>query len=340
MAAFDIAGQAVEPGTVLKTMLGEVALAPGIRVGVPVVVVRGVEDGPTLVVTAAMHGQEIVGTGAVVQAVRTVRPDELRGTLVAIPIANPLAVANGTYVTPYDGMNLCGPLYWPPIANGTITQRIAALIAPMLHRADYYIDVHGNPDPAARMTMMYLDQCRDEATRAETVRIADAFGLTPVDMPTEPEAHSTAILGPITSYPTGAACSHGIPSIMVELTGNVAWRDSPLGSTGIRNVMKALGMLEGVVEEQECGRLAGDYVYWGALMAESGGFLWPREAPGTVIDAGGVILEIADVWGDVVQTIQMPVEGFCWGYLGGLFGMGTHAVPEGSMVGFVARKTA
>jgi predicted deacylase len=237
-------------------------------------------------------------------------------------------------------MNLCGPLYWPPIRNGTITQRIAAQIAPMLHRADYYIDVHGNADPAARMTMMYLDQCRDDATRRETERMAEAFGLTPVDMPTEPEAHSTAILGPITSYPTGAACREGTPAIMVELTGNGVLRDSPLGTVGIRNVMKAVGMLEGEPEAQACGRLEGRYVYWGALMAERGGFLWPAVEPGTVTRAGEVILEIADLWGEPVQRIEMPVDGFCWGYLGGLYGMGTHAVPEGSMVGFIARSAA
>jgi hypothetical protein len=338
MTAFELGEVRVAPAAVWNGVLGAVNLFPDVRVGVPAVVVNGAEAGPTLVATAAAHGQEIVGTGALIETVKRIEPEELRGTLVAITVANPLAVMNGSYATPYDGVNICGPLYWPPIEGGTPTQRLASFIAPALQHADYYIDLHGNATPAAPMTMMYLDQCADEATRTQTRRMADAFGFTPVDMIGDAEAHNTAILGTTSGYPTAIANAHGIPAIMVELVGNATTHDSNLGASGVVNVMRALGMLDGEPEALASGRLDGDFVYWGALMASAAGLLWVRRPPGDLLDAGEPILELTDPWGRTLQEIAMPTRGFAWGFLGGLYGAGTHAVPEGAMVGFVAKQ--
>jgi predicted deacylase len=338
VAVFEIGDIRVEPGETFKGVLGEVRLAPGFSAGVPVVIVNGAESGPTLVATAAAHGQEIVGTGALIAAVRRLEPTNMRGTLVAVMMANPLAAANATYATPYDGMNICSPLYWPPIPNGTITQRLASFISPALQRADYYMDLHGNADPAAQMTMMYLDQCSDDATRSETRRIAEAFGFTPVDMLSNAEAHNPAILGTTSGYPTAIANAHGIPAIMVELTGNGTMRDAAPGAIGILNVMRTAGMIDGDPEPQPSPRLQGEFVYYGALITETGGLLWAKVPPGQILGPGETLLEITDVWGETVEQIEMPTDGFAWGYLGGLYGSGSHAVPEGSMVGFVAKK--
>jgi hypothetical protein len=73
-------------------------------------------------------------------------------------------------------------------------------------------------------------------------------------------------------------------------------------------------------------------------MADVAGLLWVRRAPGELLDAGEPILEISDAWGNTLQEIAMPTHGFAWGFLGGLYGAGTHAIPEGAMVGFVASK--
>ena len=337
MGEFELGDLHVEPGTVWKGMLGGVSLFPDVRVGIPAVVVNGATPGPTLVATAAAHGQEIVGTGALIEAVRRIEPDRLRGTLVAITVANPLAVMNSSYATPYDGVNICGPLFWPAIEQGTPTQRLASFIAPFLQHADYYVDLHGNAIPAAPMTMMYLDQCADDDTRAQTRGMADAFGFTPVDMVSDAEAHNTAILGTTSGYPTAIANAHGVPAIMVELVGNSTTHSSGLGAAGLINVMRALELLDGEPEPLECERLDGDFVYWGALMASSAGLLWVRRPPGVLLDAGEPILEITDPWGETLQEIAMPTRGFAWGFLGGLYGAGSHAVPEGSMVGFVAK---
>src|SRR5262245_36009380 len=101
MPNFELADLRVEPGSVGKGILGSVGLADGNRIGVPVVILNGAEDGPTLLVAAAVHGQEVNGTGALLRVVRETDPRRMRGRLIAIPVANPFAFQVGSYFTPF-----------------------------------------------------------------------------------------------------------------------------------------------------------------------------------------------------------------------------------------------
>ena len=60
-------------------------------VRIPIHVRRASEDGPVIFVTAALHGDEINGTGAVRQLIQESDFELLRGTLVFVPVLNILA---------------------------------------------------------------------------------------------------------------------------------------------------------------------------------------------------------------------------------------------------------
>ena len=275
MRSFELAGITVAPGSVAKGKLGEVSLAAGTRVGVPVIIVHGTEPGPTLMVTGSTHGDEIVGTGAVIAAARSLEPQKLRGTFIGVTVANPLGFENNSYVTPYDRFNLASPLYWPTVPDGTITQRMAAKIADALKLASHYLDVHGNPYPSAPMIMKFPDQCRSDKVRAEVDRMAEAFGVTPVSM-LEREDPSSRMFGAIGGQPAAAATEHGIPGLMPELVGR-NWLDgASAGRIGIVNVMKTIGMLDGELELQPQPRLPGEFAYHGSVVNRHAGLLWVR----------------------------------------------------------------
>jgi predicted deacylase len=337
VADYKVAGLKARPGETVRGTLGEVELTSATTVAVPVVIVNGVADGPTLAVTGSVHGDEVVGWGVAVSLLRSIDPAELSGTLVVVPAANPLAIQNGTYYTPYDSVNLCGPLYWPPTPAGSLTQRIASFIAPILHSAGYYVDLHSNGSPCVPMQMVFLDQSRDAAVRRETLRIADAFGFSIVDMPGHPEAHDEHnVFGSPSGYPAAVALRHGIPALQVELVGNPVLSDVELGRIGLTNMIRSIGMLASEREPLSVPRMEGDWVYHGSLVNTRGGLLWIRRAPGTLLDEGDLVAEIADVWGETVEEIRMPVAGWCWAHAGGYYGRHTHAVHEGTMVGFIA----
>jgi predicted deacylase len=296
-----------------------------------VVVVNGVEDGPTLVVSASVHGTEVVGTGALLEVVRQTNPQQLRGRLVAITAANPFAFQVGSYFTPFisptDGTNLGSAPFWPPDPEGRLTERIAAIIAPALHSATHAIDMHSNPDLAIPFTLVNRGLCRDDATRQEMMRMAEAFGTTVIEMPSQRP-----------SGINGSCVANGVPAMTPELTGDLYLREDNvrIGVVGITNVMKAVGMLEGTPEPQSLPKLTGDFVYHGRLTTQRGGLMWVRRAPGTRIAAGDVAIEMMDVWGDIVEQIRMPVDGFCWSYTGGIGS--SHAVPEGTQIAFVFKE--
>src|SRR4051812_44894450 len=88
----------------------------------PFLYVTGQQPGPTLVVTAAVHGDEYEGVETIPRIFRQVEPDALRGTLVMAPVCNMPAYETVQRGSPVDGLNLAR--VFPGDMNGTITQRI------------------------------------------------------------------------------------------------------------------------------------------------------------------------------------------------------------------------
>lgn len=336
MKAITIGSSVTAPGSKSKTVLGTIRRPSGATAGIPCMVANGVEDGPTLVLSGATHGNEIAGTGAIIELMRMIDPVRLRGAVIAIPAANPFAFDQGSYVTPQDGRNMASRIYWGTNQNGTMTERLGAILGPIYQRADCYMDLHGNHQPASSMSMMFLSSGSSQDVRETTVRLADAFGVTPVDM-SDPIAHP-AWLGPVDHYPVPVALSHGIPALMVELVSNHTVLDAARGRKGVMNVMKELRMIDGARETQDPAALPGRFHYWGSLPSSAAGLLWPRIAPGQLVAKGEPVADITDVFGDVQETVSSPATGFMWAFLGALYGDRTHAIPEGSDIGFFAEK--
>ena len=73
---------------------------------VQVVVARGKRPGKTMLVLGGVHGDEYEGPMAIHQVFARLRPDEMRGDFIGVPICNPLAFAAKQRMTPQDGKNL------------------------------------------------------------------------------------------------------------------------------------------------------------------------------------------------------------------------------------------
>jgi predicted deacylase len=228
-------------------------------------------------------------------------------------------------------------VYWKTDPKGTLTARMGALLGPLYQKADYYIDLHGNHELSAPMSMMFLSLANDLAVREKTVALADAFGVTPVDM-SDPVAHPYWV-GSADDYPVPTAMANGVPALMVELMMSNTCMDADRGRRGVMNVMRMLGMIEGNQEEQMSPKaLPGRYKYWGCINAQAAGLLWPKVAPGELVSSGETVAEITNLYGDVLEVVVSPVDGFVWAFTGALYGAGTFALPEGSDIGFFAER--
>jgi len=81
----------IPPGTRRNVYLDVSETYSGINVRIPVHVRRGRENGPVVFVTAAVHGDEVNGTGAIHRLLRDPHLRIRRGAVIFAPVVNPLA---------------------------------------------------------------------------------------------------------------------------------------------------------------------------------------------------------------------------------------------------------
>ncbi|MFK5924505.1 MAG: succinylglutamate desuccinylase/aspartoacylase family protein [Verrucomicrobiota bacterium] len=101
--------------------------------------IKGSADGPHLLITAGVHGDEFEGIFAIYQLIQQIKAAELRGTLTLIPIANQSAVDLHQRCGA-DGENLART--FPGDINGSPTEQVAAAVNEFITAADLYIDLH------------------------------------------------------------------------------------------------------------------------------------------------------------------------------------------------------
>ncbi len=204
--------------------------------------VSGREPGPTLLVTAGVHGDEYEGIEAIGQLYQQLNPADMRGTLLLVPLCNPPAYSAMQRTSPVDGLNLART--FPGAANGTLSQRIAHLItSELLVHADLYIDLHSGGVAYAIPTL--IGYVHDAGVLGQRSRAAaDAFGL-PVrwghPLPLPP------------GRTISAATELGIPALYTEAPGGGYARPDDVAAfaRGVRNVMAHLGMVADERAEQQ-----------------------------------------------------------------------------------------
>lgn len=107
--------------------------------------IRGANDGPTLALVAAVHGDAIAGTRVVMEAVSRLDPSSLSGTVLAVPVANPIAFESHTRTTGQGmntDMNNMNRVF-PGNRGGWVTQKLAAALSEfVLDRSDAVVDYH------------------------------------------------------------------------------------------------------------------------------------------------------------------------------------------------------
>ncbi|ELY58666.1 succinylglutamate desuccinylase/aspartoacylase family protein [Natronolimnohabitans innermongolicus] len=210
---------------------------------------HGAEDGPTLYVQAAQHGREINGTETLRRFHDRLPLEELRGTIVAVPVANPLTFDLVSYITPeeFDSVNPNMNRVWPGDDEGSLHQRMAARLWEESKEADVIIDLHtGSPD----MLPHVVFREGDEAARD----LAEAFGTglllsEEADDDAADEWHRRGFAGKLRV----AAAEHGIPTITPELAYNKQILEDAveIGVDGLLDVCRYLDMLPGEVSDRD-----------------------------------------------------------------------------------------
>ena len=267
-------------------------LSPVDGLEIPYAVIEGSKPGPSLLVTAGVHGSEYCSIEAALRLMRRA-PDELAGTVVVLPILNMSGFRQRSiYVMPEDGRNL--NRMFPGKPGGSVSERLAHwLVTEIFPQADAYLDLHGG-DLSEALVPFSLFPDGSDASQA----LATAFGL-PV-----------AVVAGGEGYTINAAARIGLPGIIAEVSGNGLWDEASVGqmTDGIDRVLLHLGMIAGPVPKAP--QASPQAVTMWVPSAGTGGLWYPRKGLADRVEAGEVLGEIRDVFGATRETVTSQRDGF------------------------------
>ncbi|MFT4584327.1 MAG: putative deacylase [Gammaproteobacteria bacterium] len=227
-AALDILGAQVEPGTRRELHWSAGQSFAGSAIDTPVVVVRGARPGPTLCLTAAVHGDELNGVEITRQIISNLVESELAGTIIGVPIVNLLGFSRGSRYLP-DRRDL--NRYFPGAPSGSSASRIAyVFFKNVIRNCDRLVDFH-----TGSFKRTNLPQLRANLKDVGVREFIGHFGATAV-------LHKEGGRGTLRR----AATDEGIPAVAFELgePGTLQLDYVEFGVKALNKLIAKLQMLE------------------------------------------------------------------------------------------------
>lgn len=291
---FEISGMTVAAGARKDIHLKITELFTATPVFIPVTVIHGAEPGPTLFITAAIHGNEINGIEIVRQIRGAVEAEHLRGTLLLVTVANPIAFLTQTRDLP-DGRDL--NRFFPGRKEGSMASHIANhIFTKIVRRADWGIDLH-----TAAHGRTNLPHVRADMRASSVRRLAHAFGCEIIfDMEGDK--------GTLRS----AATKAGIPTIVFEAGEPLKFQQNLIrkGIDGVKNAIAELGMYN-FQRVSPLFQFVVDDHRW--IRAEKGGIMILNVRPGDIIEKGEEIALNTKPFGTEVNRLKAPYTGLVVG---------------------------
>ena len=261
------------------------------RTELPVVAVNGTEKGPTVLISAGIHGAEYIGIQTAMELSRELEPEMVKGQIIILLLANPSACHQyARFVVPEDGKNL--NRVFPGRKDGSLSERIAyTIVHELQNQADYYIDIHAGDTSEQVMPFAYFTGSAKEEVAETARRMAMS-----ADMSVRARSSST----------TGAfSCAgvHGIPAVLLERGGGGVYTadEIRLYKQDVRNILIHLEVLGGEeVHQRAGGKMSPQREVRRAsyIDAEHEGFWYPAYAAGDEFGEGDLLGEVTDIWGN------------------------------------------
>ena len=262
---------------------------------IPVAVVRGKEDGPTLFISAAIHGDEINGVDIVRRLLRHKALKQLRGTLITIPIVNVFGFNDKSRYLP-DRRDLNRS--FPGEEHGSLASQIAYIFrTEIVEKCTHGIDLH-----TGAIHRRNLPQIRADLTLPQNLILAKAFGAT-VILNASPRDGSLREM----------VKEKRIPMLLYE-AGTALRFDSKASKTGvdgILNVMRTIGMLPEAPNVVQQDVYIAKSSHW--VRAPISGIFLARKKLGERVAKGDVLGLITNPFGDHEYAILSPYEGIIIG---------------------------
>ncbi|MFN3231313.1 MAG: succinylglutamate desuccinylase/aspartoacylase family protein [Alphaproteobacteria bacterium] len=294
--AFEIDGIAIEPGKHETVNLPFGQLANHTPVTLPVRIFHGRRDGPVLFISAAVHGDEIIGVEIIRRLLKSPVLRGVRGTLITVPIVNAFGFINHSRYLP-DRRDLNRS--FPGSPNGSLAAQLAHLfMTQIVQRSDFGIDLH-----SAAIHRSNLPQIRvsPDCNKAEELALAFSPPVIVKAGLREGSLRATAL-------------EAGVEMLLYEAGEGLRFDEIAVraGVSGILRVMKALDMIStSRVKDSRVKPHLSQRSSW--TRAPASGVFRALRTTGDMVEAGEAIGVISDPFGAFEEEVLARFGGLVIG---------------------------
>jgi uncharacterized protein len=287
-------GVTVEPGQSKNIRIKISETYTGDEIRMPIRVIRSKEPGPTVFITAAIHGDEINGTGIIHDFMFGDMVEILKGTLILVPVVNVFGFeTHERYLPDRRDLNRS----FPGTSQGSLASRMARkLMKEVVLKCDFGIDLH-----SAAFQRTNFPNVRADLTSKPVRELARAFGAALI-------VDGKGPVGAFRREATRAGC----PTIILE--AGEPWKIEPsvlkIGVQGIRNTLIYLGMMAGERVEPPYQAIIRKSVW---LRATVGGILKFHVTAGEFVEKDQPIATNYSILGQEQNAILCPQDGIILG---------------------------
>lgn len=288
--------QEIAPGTRKTVELAVANLYTHTHLNMPVHIVNGRRGGPTLFLTAAIHGDELNGVEIIKRVLKRAILKGLRGRILAVPIVNVFGfIDQSRYLPDRRDLNRS----FPGRGSGSLAARLAHLVATeIVAKANFGIDLH-----TGAVDRTNLPQVRADLSEPAAKRMAGAFGAPVV-------IDANVREGSLRQH----AGENGVPTLLYE-SGEALRFDElsiAVGVRGIIRVMRELGMLPARSGQRKgAATIITNTTSW--VRAPMSGLIHTRCRLGQQVRAQQVLAKISDPFGEVEVDVTASSGGIVIG---------------------------
>lgn len=270
-------------------------LSTNTEIFLPVRVLHGAKPGPTMFVSAAVHGDEIIGVEIIRRLLGQVSAKKLHGTLLCIPIVNVFGfVAHQRYLPDRRDLNRS----FPGTAKGSLAAQLAHVFrTEIIAQCDYGVDLH-----SAALHRTNLPQIRISEDRPRAAELAEAFGAPAI------------IVSGLREGSLRQTAAENDCDVLLFEAGEALRFDELAIRIGVRGILRVMAKLEMGIRKQGARAarpVKSERTQW--IRASEGGIFRATRAAGSFVEEGEVLGTISDPFGDTNYDVLAPLAGIIIG---------------------------
>jgi len=272
------------------------------EIAFPLATIEGTKPGPTVTITAGIHGCEYPGIVSAIRLFKELTPETVAGKIQIVTISSLKAFeSRSMFVCPVDGKNL--NRVFPGDKDGSYTQVLAYhLFNDVILKGDYHLDLHGGDMVEALVPFSMYHKSGNDKIDQKSLEMAKYYGLKYIISRTWPDSRTNSG----TTYDN--ASEHGIPGALVE-AGSIGQLDEEsvnLHMKGLYNVLRYLGCLEGEPVIPTDQTIYDEFVL---VYTPKKGIFCTKVSVGDEVSKSQCVGTIEDYFGNQIEEILSPING-------------------------------